>query len=202
MKILCIGRNYAAHAAELGNAVPEEPVVFCKPDSALLGRNLPFVIPSFTNDVHHEIELVLRIGKVGKHIEPRFAHKYIDAVTVGIDFTARDLQSELKSKGLPWEKAKGFDGSAVVGRFVSADQLDLSNLRFSLTKNGVPVQSGHSQNMLHSFADIISYVSRYFTLKTGDLIFTGTPEGVGPIHPGDVLEGYLGETSLFVRNVR
>jgi 2-keto-4-pentenoate hydratase/2-oxohepta-3-ene-1,7-dioic acid hydratase in catechol pathway len=202
MKILCIGRNYAAHAAELGNAVPEEPVVFCKPDSALLGRNLPFVIPSFTNDVHHEIELVLRIGKVGKHIEPRFAHKYIDAVTVGIDFTARDLQSELKSKGLPWEKAKGFDGSAVVGRFVSADQLDLSNLRFSLTKNGVLVQSGHSQNMLHSFADIISYVSRYFTLKTGDLIFTGTPEGVGPVHPGDVLEGYLGETSLFVRNVR
>jgi 2-keto-4-pentenoate hydratase/2-oxohepta-3-ene-1,7-dioic acid hydratase in catechol pathway len=202
MKILCIGRNYAAHAAELGNAVPEEPVVFCKPDSALLGRNLPFVIPSFTNDVHHEIELVLRIGKVGKHIEPRFAHKYIDAVTVGIDFTARDLQSELKSKGLPWEKAKGFDGSAVVGRFVSADQLDLSNLRFSLTKNGVLVQSGHSQNILHSFADIISYVSRYFTLKTGDLIFTGTPEGVGPVHPGDVLEGYLGETSLFVRNVR
>jgi 2-keto-4-pentenoate hydratase/2-oxohepta-3-ene-1,7-dioic acid hydratase in catechol pathway len=202
MKILCIGRNYAAHAAELGNAVPEEPVVFCKPDSALLGRNLPFVIPSFTNDVHHEIELVLRIGKVGKHIEPRFAHKYIDAVTVGIDFTARDLQSDLKSKGLPWEKAKGFDGSAVVGRFVSADQLDLSNLRFSLTKNGVLVQSGHSQNMLHSFADIISYVSRYFTLKTGDLIFTGTPEGVGPVHPGDVLEGYLGETSLFVRNVR
>jgi 2-keto-4-pentenoate hydratase/2-oxohepta-3-ene-1,7-dioic acid hydratase in catechol pathway len=202
MKILCIGRNYAAHAAELGNAVPDEPVVFCKPDSALLGRNLPFVIPSFTNDVHHEIELVLRIGKVGKHIEPRFAHKYIDAVTVGIDFTARDLQSDLKSKGLPWEKAKGFDGSAVVGRFVSADQVDLSNLHFSLTKNGVPVQTGHSQYMLHSFADIISYVSRYFTLKTGDLIFTGTPEGVGPVHPGDVLEGYLGETSLFVRNVR
>jgi 2-keto-4-pentenoate hydratase/2-oxohepta-3-ene-1,7-dioic acid hydratase in catechol pathway len=202
MKILCIGRNYAAHAAELGNAVPDEPVVFCKPDSALLGRNLTFVIPSFTNDVHHEIELVLRIGKVGKHIEPRFAHKYIDAVTVGIDFTARDLQSDLKSKGLPWEKAKGFDGSAVVGRFVSADQVDLSNLHFSLTKNGVPVQTGHSQYMLHSFADIISYVSRYFTLKTGDLIFTGTPEGVGPVHPGDVLEGYLGETSLFVRNVR
>jgi 2-keto-4-pentenoate hydratase/2-oxohepta-3-ene-1,7-dioic acid hydratase in catechol pathway len=202
MKILCIGRNYAAHAAELGNAVPDEPVVFCKPDSALLGRNLPFVIPSFTNDVHHEIELVLRIGKVGKHIEPRFAHKYIDAVTVGIDFTARDLQSDLKSKGLPWEKAKGFDGSAVVGRFVSADQVDLSNLYFSLTKNSVPVQTGHSQYMLHSFADIISYVSRYFTLKTGDLIFTGTPEGVGPVHPGDVLEGYLGETSLFVRNVR
>jgi 2-keto-4-pentenoate hydratase/2-oxohepta-3-ene-1,7-dioic acid hydratase in catechol pathway len=202
MKILCIGRNYAAHAAELGNAVPDEPVVFCKPDSALLGRNLPFVIPSFTNDVHHEIELVLRIGKVGKHIEPRFAHKYIDAVTVGIDFTARDLQSDLKSKGLPWEKAKGFDGSAVVGRFVSADQVDLSNLHFSLTKNGVPVQTGHSQYMLHSFADIISYVSRYFTLKTGDLIFTGTPEGVGPVQPGDVLEGYLGETSLFVRNVR
>jgi 2-keto-4-pentenoate hydratase/2-oxohepta-3-ene-1,7-dioic acid hydratase in catechol pathway len=177
-------------------------VVFCKPDSALLGRNLPFVIPSFTNDVHHEIELVLRIGKVGKHIEPRFAHKYIDAVTVGIDFTARDLQSDLKSKGLPWEKAKGFDGSAVGGRFVSADQVDLSNLHFSLTKNGVPVQNVHSQYMLHTFADIISYVSRYFTLKTGDLIFTGTPEGVGPVHPGDVLEGYLGETSLFVRNVR
>jgi 2-keto-4-pentenoate hydratase/2-oxohepta-3-ene-1,7-dioic acid hydratase in catechol pathway len=202
MKILCIGRNYAAHAAELGNAVPDEPVVFCKPDSALLGRNLPFVIPSFTNDVHHEIELVLRIGKVGKHIEPRFAHNYIDAVTVGIDFTARDLQSELKSKGLPWEKAKGFDGSAVVGRFVSAENVDLSNLHFSLSKNGFSVQTGHSQNMLHSFAEIISHVSRYFTLKTGDLIFTGTPEGVGPVHPGDVLEGYLGETSLFVRNVR
>jgi 2-keto-4-pentenoate hydratase/2-oxohepta-3-ene-1,7-dioic acid hydratase in catechol pathway len=202
MKILCIGRNYAAHAAELGNAVPEEPVVFCKPDSALLGRNLPFVIPSFTNDVHHEIELVLRIGKVGKHIEPRFASNYIDAVTVGIDFTARDLQNELKSKGLPWEKAKGFDGSAVVGRFIPAKELDLSDLSFSLSKNGIQIQSGHSQNMLHSFAALISYVSRYFTLKTGDLIFTGTPEGVGPVHPGDVLEGYLGDTSLFVRNVR
>lgn len=202
MKILCIGRNYAAHAAELGNAVPDEPVVFCKPDSALLGRNLPFVIPSFTSDVHHEIELVLRIGKVGKHIEPRFAHKYIDAVTVGIDFTARDLQGELKSQGLPWEKAKGFDGSAVVGRFIPVENVDLSNLSFSLSKNGQTVQQGNSKNMLHGFDALIAHVSRYFTLKTGDLLFTGTPAGVGPVQPGDVLEGFLGSTSLFLRNVR
>lgn len=200
MKILCIGRNYAAHAAELGNAVPEEPVVFCKPDSALLGRNLPFVVPSFSQDIHHELEVVLRIGKVGKHIEPRFAHKYIDAVTVGLDFTARDVQSELKSKGLPWEKAKGFDGSAVVGAWRSPEEL--RGLEFSLRKNGEVVQHGRVQDMIHSPEQIIAHLSRYFTLKTGDLIFTGTPSGVGPVAPGDHLEGILADEPLFAINVR
>ncbi|MDP4601725.1 MAG: fumarylacetoacetate hydrolase family protein [Schleiferiaceae bacterium] len=202
MKILCIGRNYAAHAAELGNAIPEEPVVFCKPDSALLGRNLPFVVPSFSQDIHHELEVVLRIGKVGKHIEPRFAHKYIDAVTVGLDFTARDLQSELKSKGLPWEKAKGFDGSAVVGAWKSPDILDGSDLAFSLLKNGQTVQTGVIRDMIHSPEQIIAHLSRYFTLKTGDLIFTGTPAGVGPVVPGDHLEGFLADDRVFSVNVR
>lgn len=202
MKILCIGRNYAAHAAELGNALPEEPVVFCKPDSALLGKNLPFVVPSFSRDIHHELELVLRIGRVGKHIEPRFAHKYIDAVTVGLDFTARDLQTELKNKGLPWEKAKGFDGSAVIGSWKPAELLLDGPLEFHLTKNEHEVQRGHSDAMIHQPAALIAHLSRYFTLKTGDLIFTGTPAGVGPVVPGDRLEGYLADERLFSVNVR
>ena len=202
MKILCVGRNYAAHAAELGNNTPEEPVVFLKPDSAILGKGLPFVIPAFSTDIHHELEVVFKIGRVGKHIEPKFALRYLESVTVGIDFTARTLQLDLKNKGLPWEKAKGFDGSAVVGKWISLDGLDPASLSFRLEKNGRTVQSANTRQMTFSLESIISHISQYFTLKTGDYLFTGTPEGVGPVSPGDILEGFLNDESLFRVSVR
>lgn len=201
MKIICIGRNYRAHAEELGNAVPEVPVIFCKPDSALLAPRNPFVIPPWTQDVHHEIEWVVRIAKVGKYIEPRFAYSYVDAMTVGLDFTARDLQSELKSKGLPWERAKGFDGSAVLGSWVAIpEKLRAHEVR--LEKNGTVVQQGSTADFLTSLPDLISFASQYFTLKKGDVLFTGTPSGVGPVAAGDRLEGFLDGESLLRVNVR
>lgn len=197
MKIICIGRNYAMHAKELNNPVPDEPVVFMKPDSALLQTGKPFFIPAFTNDVHHELEIVIKINKVGKHIQKKFAHKYYDSITVGIDFTARDLQSSLKSKGLPWEKAKAFDGSAPVGKFIpKSDFTDLQDLDFKLEKNREIVQSGNTSDMLFDIDTLIEQVSQYFTLKIGDLIFTGTPAGVGPVAIGDELKAYIGETEL------
>ena len=201
MKIVCVGRNYKAHALELGNDVPEEPVIFCKPDSALLPPRNPFVIPPWTQDVHHEIEWVLRVGKVGKFIEPRFAYRYLDAMTVGLDFTARDLQTELKNKGLPWERAKGFDGSAVLGTWspMPAEPMDH---QIRLEKNGETVQSGNTQDFLTSLEDLIAFISTYFTLKKGDLIFTGTPAGVGPVKPGDALEGFLNDDSRLRLNIR
>jgi 2-keto-4-pentenoate hydratase/2-oxohepta-3-ene-1,7-dioic acid hydratase in catechol pathway len=198
MKIICIGRNYVAHAKELNNEVPDEPVFFMKPDSSLLRNNDPFYIPDWTNDVHHEIELVLKINRIGKNIEKRFAHRYYDEIGLGIDFTARDVQQKLKEKGLPWEKAKAFDQAAVLGTtFINKQKLaDASNIRFKLNINGNQVQDGNSNLMIFSFDDIISHVSRYVTLKIGDLIYTGTPAGVGPVKIGDRLEGFLEEKKI------
>ena len=193
MKIICIGRNYADHITELQNETPDAPVIFLKPDTALLQRNQPFFYPDFSQDIHHEIELVLRVCKNGKNIEEKFAPTYFDAIGLGIDFTARDLQSKLKSKGLPWELAKGFDGSAPLGTTFRpvADFPDLANIDFHLEVNGEVKQRGNSGLMLHPFAAIISYVSKFITLKMGDLIFTGTPSGVGPVQIGDQLTGFI-----------
>jgi 2-keto-4-pentenoate hydratase/2-oxohepta-3-ene-1,7-dioic acid hydratase in catechol pathway len=203
MKIICIGRNYAEHAKELGNAVPTEPVFFCKPDSAILPRSNPLFIPPFTNDLHYEVELIIKIDRLGKNIEEQFANRYYSTIGLGIDFTARDVQEEQKKKGLPWEKAKAFDGSAVVGKdFISLDEMDRANIRFSLKKNGQIVQDGSSSDMIFNFDKIIAHVSQYMTLKIGDLIFTGTPSGVGPVAINDVLEGYLGEKKMFKVNIK
>jgi len=198
MKIICVGRNYADHAKELGNSAPKEPVIFCKPDSAILQPRNPFVIPPWTKEVHHELELIMRIGKVGKYIEPKYALSYVDSISVGIDFTARDIQSELKKAGLPWEKAKGFDGSAQISKtFIEKSELEFENIPFCLEKNGEQVQKGNSKNMLFNFDKIISYISQFYTLKIGDLIYTGRPEGVGKVHPVDLLKGYIGEKEMF-----
>jgi 2-keto-4-pentenoate hydratase/2-oxohepta-3-ene-1,7-dioic acid hydratase in catechol pathway len=198
MKIICIGRNYTNHIQELNNERPAEPVVFIKPDSAVLLKQHPFVIPAFSEDIHHEIEIIVRINKVGKHIEPEFAHKYYDEISVGIDFTARELQQKLASQGLPWEKAKAFDGSAVIGEFLDKKQFSsLENLTFELTKNNTSVQKSSSNRMLWNIDELIAHVSQYFTLKIGDIIFTGTPEGVAVVKPDDVLEGFLEGQKLF-----
>ena len=201
MKLVCVGRNYAAHIAELANEQPSEPVIFIKPDSAVLPNEQPFFIPDFTNEVHYELEVLVKIRKVGKHIQQKFAHKYYDEISLGIDFTARDLQAALKEKGLPWEKAKGFDGSAVIGKWVPKSHYrDLGKLSFSLYKNGDEVQHGNTELMLWKIDELIAYVSRYFTLKKGDVLFTGTPAGVGKIAPNDYLSGILeGEELLTVR---
>ncbi|MEJ8590054.1 fumarylacetoacetate hydrolase family protein [Riemerella anatipestifer] len=190
MKILCIGRNYTEHAKELGNAIPEEPVIFIKPDTALLKGN-DFYIPEFSNEIHYELEVVLKISKGGKYIQKENAHKHFEEIGLGIDFTARDLQSKLKSKGLPWELSKGFDGSAVVSSFYKKENFDLNNINFSLFQNKIQKQNGVTQHMMFGFDDIIAFVSKYFTLRVGDLIFTGTPEGVGKVQENDLLEGYL-----------
>lgn len=191
MKILAVGRNYLEHIKELGNQTPDDPVIFSKPETAILKDNEPFYYPDFSTDVHHEIEVVLKISKMGKNIEEKFAHKYYDEIGLGVDFTARDLQSKLKSKGLPWDLAKGFNGSAPVSNFVSKQEFDLSNLNFSLDVNDVLRQKGNTSLMIYSFDYLIAFVSRFFTLKTGDLIFTGTPAGVGPVVAGDRLIGKL-----------
>ena len=198
MKIICIGRNYHAHISELNNKIPDEPVFFMKPDSSLLRKNDPLFLPGWTKEMHHEIELVIKICRLGKNIEKRFASRYYKEIGLGIDFTARDIQKELKAKGLPWEKAKAFDGSAALGSsFISVDSFpDRNNINFSLNINGIQVQKGTSELMIFSFEDIISYVSQFMTLKTGDLIYTGTPAGVGPVNIGDHLEGYLEEIKL------
>ena len=198
MKIICIGRNYVAHARELNNEVPAEPVFFMKPDSSLLRNNDPFYIPEWTNEVHHEIELVIRINRLGKNIQEQFAHRYYDEIGLGIDFTARDVQDELKKKGLPWEKAKAFDNAAVIGsKFIKLTNLpDLNTIRFNLMINGNSVQSGNSNLMIFNFNQIISHISKYVTLKIGDLIYTGTPAGVGPVKIGDHLEGFLEQEKL------
>lgn len=201
MKIICIGRNYVDHISELNNEKPEEPVVFLKPDTALLKEG-DFYIPDFSDDVHHEIEVVVKILKVGKHIEPEFAHKYYNEISVGIDFTARDLQSKLKAKGLPWEKAKAFDSSAVVGNFISVEGLDMDNLSLELLKNGASQQSGNTNQMIWKVNELVAYVSQFFTLKTGDLIFTGTPSGVSKVEINDVLEGFLEGKQLFKVSVK
>jgi acylpyruvate hydrolase len=191
MKILCVGRNYSEHAKELGNAVPENPVIFSKPDTALIKNNEPFYHPDFSQDIHHEVELVIKISKMGKKIQPKFARNYFTEIGLGIDFTARDVQSKLKEKGLPWELAKAFDGSAPIGEFINIEGKDLSNINFSLTKNGEMVQQGNTAQMIFPFEEIVSFVSQYFTLKVGDLIYTGTPAGVSKINIGDKLEGFV-----------
>lgn len=192
MKIICIGRNYADHAKELNNPVPSEPVFFLKPDSALLTSNKPFFYPDFSSDVHYETEIILQINRLGKNIEEKFAHKYYSKVGLGIDFTARDLQKECKEKGLPWEKAKAFDGSAAVGEFVDLAELpNRQNINFHLLLNGHQTQMGNTSDLLFSFDKIISYISGFMTLKIGDLIFTGTPAGVGPVKIDDHLEAFI-----------
>jgi 2-keto-4-pentenoate hydratase/2-oxohepta-3-ene-1,7-dioic acid hydratase in catechol pathway len=201
--MFCVGRNYAEHAKELGNMVPEEPVIFMKPKSALLQAHTPFYYPEFTNELHYECELVLRISKNGKYIQENFAGKYYDAITVGIDFTARDIQNELKQKGLPWEKAKAWDNSAVVGKWIPFTEIkNKKEVAFSLEKNKEVVQKGLSSQMINSFDGIISHISNYFSINIGDLIFTGTPAGVGEVVVGDFLEGFIGEESLLTLEVK
>ena len=197
MKIICIGRNYAKHIEELANERPENPVVFIKPDSAILPKKMPFFIPAFSSDIHYEVEVLVKINKVGKHIESKFAHKYYDEIGLGIDFTARDVQAQCKEKGLPWEKAKAFDGSAVIGEFYPKENFDLENLKFQLSKNEVIVQNGNTNAMLWKIDDLIAYVSQFFTLKKGDIIFTGTPEGVGRVAENDILIGKLEDNEAF-----
>lgn len=198
MKIICIGRNYADHAKEMNAPKPDQPVFFMKPDTALLTKNEPFYYPNFTQDLHHECELVIRIKKAGKNISAKFATNYFDEIGLGIDFTARDLQQRCKEKSLPWEIAKGFDNSAPIStHFLSTAELDLENIRFRLEKNGQIVQAGTSADMLFSIPEIIAYVSQFVTLKTGDLIFTGTPAGVGPVAIGDILEGFIGDEVMY-----
>jgi len=193
MKIICVGRNYAAHIDELHNERPDNPVVFLKPDSAVLPKNQPFFIPDFSNDLHYEAELIVKINKVGKYIDAKFAHKYYDEISVGIDFTARDLQANLKAKGLPWECAKAFDGSAVIGAWLPKKDINkpINDICFTLKKNEEIVQQGFTKLMLYSTDELISYVSKFFTLKIGDIIFTGTPAGVGKVNEDDVLEAHL-----------
>ena len=203
MKIICIGRNYIDHIKELSNQKPMNPVVFLKPDSSVIAKNQNFIIPSFSNEIHHEVELVIKINKVGKHIDKSFSHKYYDEIGLGIDFTARDIQSNLKEKGHPWEKSKAFDNSCMVGNFLKKEKLeDISKIEFSLKKNNEIVQSGCSNDMLWKIDELISYVSQYFTLKIGDLIFTGTPSGVSKVESGDILEGYISSIKMVTLKVK
>ena len=203
MKIICIGRNYIDHIKELSNQKPLNPVVFLKPDSSIIAKNQNFIIPSFSNEIQHEVELVIKINKVGKHIDKSFSHKYYDEIGLGIDFTARDIQNNLKEKGHPWEKSKAFDNSCMVGKFLKKETLeDISKIEFSLIKNNELVQSGCSNDMLWKIDELISYVSQYFTLKIGDLIFTGTPSGVSKVVSGDILEGYISSIKMFTLKVK
>ncbi len=203
MKIICIGRNYSDHIKELANEKPDDPVVFLKPDTSLVLKNQPFFIPPFSNDVHHEVEVLIRINRIGKHIQQKFAYKYYDQIGLGIDFTARDLQAKLKANGLPWEKAKAFDGAAVVGDWIKKSELpNIDQLLFEMTKNGDVVQSSSTAMMLWKIDELISYVSQFFTLKIGDIIFTGTPSGVGVVNVNDILEGFLEGRRLFSIKVK
>ncbi|CAM4152725.1 fumarylacetoacetate hydrolase family protein [Gillisia limnaea] len=204
MKIICIGRNYSEHISELNNERPEEPVIFLKPDTAVLLKKQPFFIPDFSNDVHYEVELLVKIKKVGKYIQEKFAHKYYDEIGLGIDFTARDLQQKLKEKGLPWEKSKAFDGAAVIGeKWMDKNSFsNLNNINFSLLKNGECVQTGNTGSMLWKTDEIISYVSQFFTLKIGDILFTGTPQGVGKVSVNDTLTGFIEKEQFFSINVK
>ena len=192
MKIICIGRNYVEHAKELKNPLPEKPIFFLKPDTALVINNKPFFYPDFSKEIHYEVEIVLKINRIGKHIEEKFAHRYYNMIGIGIDFTARDLQNEYRSKGLPWEIAKAFDSSAPISKFVNKGKFEnINNLNFSLLLNNKKVQTGNTKDMIFSFDKIISYTSQFFTLKIGDLMFTGTPAGVGPVQIGDCLQAFI-----------
>jgi 2-keto-4-pentenoate hydratase/2-oxohepta-3-ene-1,7-dioic acid hydratase in catechol pathway len=203
MKIFCVGRNYAAHAQELGNRIPEEPIIFMKPKSALVQSHTPFYYPEFTNELHYECELVLRVCKNGKYVQERFASKYYDAYTVGIDFTARDIQNELKEKGLPWEKAKAFDNSAAIGKWIPfTNEVKKDAINFCLYNNKELVQQGNSGLMINSFDEIVAHISNYFSLNIGDLIFTGTPAGVGECVVGDMLEAFIEDDSMLEIEVK
>lgn len=202
MKIICVGRNYADHAKEMNASTPEDPVLFMKGKNALLMAGKPLYYPEFTDNLHYECELVVKICKNGKHIQERFADKYFNEVTVGLDFTARDVQQRLKEQGLPWEISKAFDGSAVAGTFLPVEGMNIQDLRFGLQVNGKTVQEGHSADMIFPVAKVIAYASQFFTLNIGDLIFTGTPAGVGPVSVYDRLEGYLGDQKLFDVDIR
>jgi len=203
MKLICIGRNYTKHIEELNSEKPTDPVIFLKPDSAILAKNHPFVIPDFSDNIHYEVEVIVKINRVGKHIDKKFSHKYYDEIGLGIDFTARDLQNKLKDKGLPWEKCKAFDGSALIGKWLPKSQFkDVNNIPFSLFKNDEIVQNGNTSNMLWKIDEIIEYVSKYFTLKIGDIIFTGTPEGVGKVFANDRLKGLIENTEMFSITVK
>jgi len=203
MKIFCVGRNYADHAKELGNAVPEEPVIFMKPKTALVTSNAPFYYPEFTNELHYEAEIVLRVCKNGRYVSEDEAEMYYDAFTIGIDFTARDIQAELKKKGLPWEKAKAWDNSAVIGKWVNFTPEILANpIHFSMQKNKETVQSGNTEDMIFSFNEIVSHISQYFSINIGDLIYTGTPAGVGECVTDDILEGYYGKEKMFFLEIK
>ena len=203
MKLICIGRNYTEHIKELESEKPTDPVVFIKPDTAILLKKQPFFIPDFSDDVHHEVEVLVKINKVGKHIDKKFAHKYYDEIGLGIDFTARDLQSKLKEKGLPWEKAKAFDGAAVIGSWLPVNKIqNVDTIEFSLKKNDEIVQKGNTSHMLWKIDELIEYVSKYFTLKIGDIIFTGTPAGVGKVIASDKLKGYIEDKEMFSITVK
>lgn len=198
MKLICIGRNYTKHIKELQNEKPTDPVVFLKPDTAILLKKQPFFIPDFSDDVHYEVEVLVKINRVGKHIDKKFSNKYYDEIGLGIDFTARDLQSELKAKGLPWEKAKAFDGAAVIGKWIDKKEVDdVDDFEFYLKKNDTIVQNGNTRQLLWKIDELIEYVSKYFTLKIGDVIFTGTPSGVGKIIPNDTLRGFIEDKEMF-----
>lgn len=203
MKIICVGRNYANHAKELNNPIPSQPLLFSKPQTALHNLSQPLYIPEFTNDLHYEVELVVKISKVGKGIEPQFAHKYYTEIGLGIDFTARDIQAKCKEKGWPWERAKAFDSSAILSKeFIHTKDLELNNINFKLVKNGETVQEGNSKDMLFSIDNLVSDISKIFTLKMGDLIYTGTPEGVGKVEPNDELIGYIGTQKMFELKIK
>lgn len=203
MKIICVGRNYSEHAKELNNPIPKEPILFLKPDTALIQSNQPFFYPDFSKDIHYEAEIVVKINRLGKNIAPKFANKYYDQVSLGIDFTARDIQQKLKEKNLPWERAKAFDSSAPVGKFIHKTHLnDLSNLGFSLKIDGETRQEGNTKNMLFSIDNLIAEISKFFTLKIGDLIFTGTPSGIGPVFIGNHLEGYIENEKVLNLKIR
>ena len=203
MKIICIGRNYANHITELNNEHPDEPVIFMKPDTSILPKKTPFTIPEFSSEIHHEVEILIKISKVGKYIDPKFANKYYDEIGLGIDFTARDLQNRLKEKGLPWEKAKAFDGSAIIGDFQPKNNFNsIENITFELKNNGQTVQKGNTQQMLWKIDEIIAHVSQYFTLKKGDIIFTGTPEGVAKVAPNDILEAFIEDKKVLRLHIK
>ena len=203
MKIICVGRNYVEHIKELNNEAPKDPVLFLKPDTSILLKKQPFFIPEFSNEVHHEVEILVKINRIGKHIDRKFAHKYYDEIGLGIDFTARDLQSKLKEKGLPWEKSKAFDGAAVVGKFLSKNDFkNVDNINFRLEKNDKVQQKGNTSLMLWKIDTLIEYISKYFTLKIGDIIFTGTPSGVAKVNPNDILKGFIEEKEIFSIKVK
>jgi 2-keto-4-pentenoate hydratase/2-oxohepta-3-ene-1,7-dioic acid hydratase in catechol pathway len=203
MKIICVGRNYTDHIKELENNKPKEPVLFLKPDSSIILNNKPFFIPDFSKNIHYELELIIKISRLGKHIQEKFSHKYYDFIGLGIDFTARDLQSDLKNKGLPWEKSKAFDGSCFISKWINKSEFnDVNNLNFKLNKNGNTVQKTNSKLMLWKIDELISYISTFFTLKIGDVIFTGTPAGVGKVLIGDNLEGFIEDNKIFNLNIK